>query len=117
MIELLLVGLGIYWLATDTATALWVIGGVAAIALLSSLAGGKNGTRRAAPAERPRTRIDHPHVLSPDEYECAICGTRFGKDVMACPHCGVRFNEKKTDYEEFDDEEDEVAAWEEEEGW
>ena len=33
MIELLLVGLGIYWLATDTATALWVIGGVVAVAL------------------------------------------------------------------------------------
>ena len=117
MIELFLVCLGIYWLATDTSTALLVIGLVVVLFIVGAVVDGKNKPRRPASAERPRTRIDHPHVLSPDEYECAICGTRFGKNVMACPHCGVRFNETKTDYEEFDDEEDEVAAWEEEEGW
>lgn len=116
MIELFLVGLGIYWLATDTSTALLVIGAVVVLFIVGAVVDGKNRTRPAN-AERPRTRIDHPHILTPDIYECSICGTRFSRDEMTCPHCGVRFNGRKEDYEEFDEEEDELAAWEEEEGW
>ena len=72
---------------------------------------------KGATGGRPRVRVDHPHIISNDEYECTVCGRRFDRDTMSCPHCGVRFTDRKTDYEEFDDEEDEMEAWDEEDGW
>jgi len=33
-----------------------------------------------------------------------------------CPSCGARFTGSKEDYEEFDEEEDELEAWDEEDG-
>ena len=35
---------------------------------------------------------------------------------MVCPYCGSRFTEMVTDEEEFDFEEDELEAWDEEDG-
>ena len=80
-----------------------------------------NRKSKGAPAsrERPRLRIDHPHVIAADEYECAICGRRFSRNTMSCPYCGVRFNGITTDDTEFLMEEDEIEfrEEEEEEGW
>ena len=117
--ELLLLGLGIYWLATDTKTALWVIGGGFALIFIAALLDGKkgNGKSSSGVSGRPRIRIDHPHVIDADDYECGICGRRFSGDRMTCPYCGVRFTGRKENYEEFDWEEDELEAWDEEEGW
>ena len=33
---------------------------------------------------------------------------------MTCPHCGARFGGRVTDEEEFDEEEEELEAWDEE---
>lgn len=115
MFELILVCLGIYWLATDSATALPVLGVVVVLFIIGAMVDGKNKSRPAN-AERPRTRIDHPHIMTPDTYECSICGTRFNRNEMTCPYCGVRFNGTRKDYEAFDEELDELEAWEEEEG-
>lgn len=114
--ELLLLGIGIYWLATDTKTALWVIGGVFALVVIGVLIDSKNGGGKRSAAGRPRVRIDHPHFIDADDYECTICGRRFSGNQMSCPYCGVRFTDTKEDYEEFDEEEDEWDAWDEEEG-
>lgn len=112
-----MLGIGICWLATDTKTALWVIGGILVLFCIAALVGGKNGKKRSSGASgRPRVRIDHPHLIDSDDYECPICGRRFSRDRMSCPYCGVRFTDKKEDYEEFDEEEDEWEAWDEEEG-
>lgn len=35
----------------------------------------------------------------------------------SCPYCGVLFNCKETDEEEWDEEFDEECDWDEEEGW
>ncbi len=113
--EILLVVIALVLAAKGDGTMLWILGGIAAVGLLCALFGGKGGSS-AASGERPRVRIDHPHVVSGDEYECTVCGRRFDRDTMTCPHCGVRFTDRKTDYEEFDDEEDEMEAWDEEEG-
>ena len=113
----MLLGIGIYWLATDTKTALWVIGGFFVLFFIAALANGKNGKKRSSGSSgRPRVRIDHPHYIDADDYECSICGRRFSRDRMSCPYCGVRFTNKKEDYEEFDEEEDEWDAWDEEDG-
>lgn len=116
--ELILLIIMIYWLATDTKTALWVIGGVIVLAIIGSLFGGKNGNKKNSTgfSGKPRIRIDHPHLIESSDYECSICGRRFGKNQMSCPYCGVRFTGTKEDFEEFDEEEDEWAAWDEEEG-
>ena len=101
--------------ANGNYTLFWIFGGIAALALVCAAFG--KGGGKAVSRERPRIRIDHPHAISDDEYECTVCGRRFSADTMVCPHCGVRFTESKTDYEEFDGEEDEMEAWDEEEGW
>lgn len=36
---------------------------------------------------------------------------------MVCPHCGARFTGRVTDHEEFDDEEEELETWDEEDGF
>ena len=81
---------------------IWIAGIFLALIGLGTLFGGKKNGR--ASSERPRTRIDHPHYSSEDEYECSVCGTRFGRASMVCPHCGVRFNRTETDHEEFDED-------------
>ena len=61
-------------------------------------------------------RIDHPHVINDDDYECSVCHRRFRKDQMVCPYCRTRFYGRVEDDEEFDEEEDELESWDEEEG-
>ncbi len=66
-----------------------------------------------------RARIDHPHYVSADEYECGACGRRFRKNAMACPYCGTRFERRIIDKDEYDDEveeELEMDEWDEEDG-
>ncbi len=75
----------------------------------------KTGQRSAGSAAG--IRINHPHIISEDEYECGVCGRRFTGEPDSCPYCGAGFTGSVTDYEEFDDEEDEMEAWDEEDGW
>ena len=69
------------------------------------------------PVRRKGIRIEHPHVIDDTDYECSVCGHRFGGAAGSCPSCGTVFGGEKTDYEEFDFEEDELEAWDEEDGW
>ena len=62
-------------------------------------------------------RVERPHVIEDTDYECSSCGSRFSEAASVCPCCGARFEGKKKDWEEFDLEEDELEAWDEEEGW
>ena len=91
--------------------AVWII--LVAVVVLGLLSGG-NKSRSGAGGKN--ARIDHPHLIDDDDYECPACGARFEKDVMTCPRCGARFAGKVTDTEEFDEEEDEMEAWDEEDG-
>ena len=61
-------------------------------------------------------RIDHPHVIEQDDYECSVCHRRFRKDVMICPHCGTQFTGQVQDEAEWNEEEDELEDWDEEDG-
>ena len=61
-------------------------------------------------------RIDRPHVVDPDDYECSVCHRRFQRNQMSCPYCGVRFTDWVTDEDEFTFEEDELEDWDEEDG-
>ena len=88
--------------------AIWIMIG---LVLLAVLGGGKK-----EPAGKGPHRIDRPHVIDEDDYECSACHRRFRKDVMVCPYCGTRFAERVTDEEEFCLEEDELESWDEEEG-
>ncbi len=93
--------------ANGNYTFLYIAGGLLALsAAVSVFSGGKGNTGKEKPKERPRTKIHRPRYYEDDEYECAICGTRFNRDANACPHCGVRFNRTETNWEEFDDEEE-----------
>ncbi len=91
-------------------TAIWIILG---IVILGALLGGKGRNTRSS--GRPH-RIDHPHVIDPDEYECSVCHRRFRERRIMCPHCGARFGGIVVDREEYDDEEDELEDWDEEDG-
>ena len=95
---------------------IWWTGGIILLIVIGC-AFGKGKGRAHASGERPRPRIEHPHYISEDEYECGICGHRFGKPYASCPHCGVLFNCKETDEEEWDEEFDEECDMDEEEGW
>ena len=88
---------------------IWILIGAV---LLSVLSGNRRNTGKSV--DRP-VRIDHPHLLSEDESECSVCGSRFKGKGMDCPHCGARFAGVREDSEEFDEEEDEMEAWDEEE--
>ena len=88
-----------------------IIGIVMGVIVLGALFGRRNDR----PAKEP-IRIDHPHVIDPDDYECSVCRRRFRKAETACPYCGVRFSGNVVDNEEFEDEEDELEAWDEEDG-
>ena len=116
--EIILIIIGVILAARGDYTVFWIFGGTVVIAVLAA-AFGKKGGSSSALKERPRTRIDVPHYVEPDEYVCTICGTRFGTDSMTCPHCGVRFNCTRTDERAFIEEED-FEDWMdelEEEGW
>ena len=91
-------------------TALWILIGVVILAACSGAGKGKSVSRKGS------YRIDRPHMIEPDDYECSVCHRRFRKDQMACPYCGSRFTGTEKDYEEFDEEADEWDAWDEEEG-
>ena len=97
---------------------LWIIGGIIVIGLVYELVFGGSGKQKSRKVSAPYkpTLIEHPHVIDDTEYECSVCGGRFDSPVSVCPFCGERFEGKKTDYEEFDFEEDELEAWDEEEG-
>lgn len=94
-------------------TVIWIVLGVIALAALfgSKRKGSKSNGSTGQPI-----RIDHPHVISDDESECSVCGKRFQGKQSVCPSCGARFTISKEDYEEFDEEEDELEAWDEEDG-
>ena len=87
----------------------WIVIGVVILAVCSG-----SGKKKAA-GKGPH-RIDRPHVIDPDDYECSVCHRRFRKNQMFCPYCGARFAGRVTDEEEFIFEEDELEAWDEEEG-
>ena len=79
--------------------------------ILAACCSGRKNTARKGPY-----RIDRPHVIDPDDYECSVCHRRFRKEQMVCPYCGARFTAQVKDEEEFDFEEDELEAWDEEDG-
>ena len=87
----------------------WIVTG---IVILAACFGGRKKTA----VRKGPVRIDHPHLIDPDDYECSVCHSRFRKSTMACPFCGVRFTGTETDEEEFLDEEEEWDAWDEEDG-
>ncbi len=93
--------------------ALWIGIGVILLAVLT--AGKEKKSKPSASQTRP-LRIDHPHILSEDESECSVCGKRFRGRSEVCPSCGARFAGSREDREELDEEEDELDAWDEEEG-
>lgn len=86
----------------------WII--VAAVIL-----GACSGRKRNDVSDKPY-RIDRPHVIDPDDYECSVCHRRFRKEQMVCPYCRVRFSVRVMDDEDFVYEEDELEAWDEEDG-
>ena len=88
--------------------AVWIVIGIVILAACSG--GGKKKVSRNSPI-----RIDRPHVIDPDEYECSVCHFRFRKNSMVCPHCGTRFAGRTTDDRAYMFEVDELEAWEEEE--
>ena len=83
-------------------TLFYIFGGVFVIAVIVSLF--SKGSAPKKTSARPRLRIDHPHYITDDEYECGICGVRFDRPLTACPQCGVRFNGSRTDDDEYDEE-------------
>ena len=87
---------------------IWII--VGAVIL-----GACSGRNRNAASDKPY-RIDRPHVIDPDDYECSVCHRRFRKEQMVCPYCGTRFSARVTDDEDFIFEEDELESWDEEDG-
>ncbi len=92
----------------------WILTGAVIIAALAG--SGKQKKAPAAEAGKEPYRIDHPHVIEDDDYECSVCRRRFRRNVMVCPECGARFMKRVTDENEFLDEEDELDAWDEEDG-
>ena len=93
-------------------TLIWIGLGIAAVCLLGS----KGKTSGQKTAGKP-VRIDHPHYISADEYECGNCGRRFNRACTVCPHCGMRFSRAETDENEWNEEfEDEIEMdeWDEE---
>ena len=91
----------------------WIVIGAAALAACAG--GRKRKTRRTGPG-KGAYRIDHPHVVDPDDFECSVCGRRFRINTMACPYCGTRFLGRVTDEAEWMDAEEEMEAWDEEDG-
>ena len=61
-------------------------------------------------------RVCIPHLIEDDEFRCNVCGRRFRKDTMICPGCRILFSGTVVDEEELEDEEEEMEAWDEEDG-
>ena len=104
--------------ANGLTTAMWVCIAVPVVLFLLMLLD-RTAVKSSWPAEREEqhVRIDHPHYITNDEYECGTCGRRFGRPLDSCPYCGVRFSSRKTDETEYEDEEDEemdMDEWDEE---
>ena len=96
----------------------WIIAG---LIVLTACCAGKKGTPPKHTASTNQNnhknpiRIDHTHYCDDDDYECSVCGIRFQKKAMVCPHCGARFTGTKVDDTEYDEELDEELEWDEEE--
>ena len=82
---------------------------IAGVVIFLALVSGNGKSKNTGPV-----RIDHSHVIEDDDYECAICHHRFRKNIMICPNCGTRFTGRVEDCTEWDEEEDELEAWDEE---
>ena len=80
-------------------TLIWIGLGIVAVCLLGSK--GKTSGQKTA---RKPTRIDHPHYIDLDEYECGVCGCKFRRKTMTCPRCGARFAATREDDSEFVEE-------------
>ena len=78
----------------------WIIIG---IMILAACFSGK-GNRKACGSRGEPTRIDHPHYIDVDDYECSVCGARFRKKGMVCPKCGARFQKTMENEDEFIEE-------------
>ncbi len=92
----------------------WIVIGAV---VLAACCWKKKGTNTGSSGgQRKNLRIDHPHYYDVDDYECSVCGARFRKQSMVCPHCGVRFKGTQEDDTEFDEEMMEEEDWDEEEG-
>ena len=92
-------------------TWIWIGLGVLAVCLLGSKGKPSGGKISGKP-----TRINHPHYISNDEYECSVCGARFNRALAVCPRCGARFIGSRTDDDEYDEEleeELEMDEWDE----
>ena len=105
MTDLIALAFVIYLLVKYGWSAVWWALGILAFALILRVLLRKNRKENRTIArglrERPRTRIDHPHYLTDDEYECTVCGTRFRSNADRCPHCGVIFNRTAVSEDEF----------------
>lgn len=86
------------------------------IVVIAVIVAGISGGRKKNAVSKGPIRIDRPHVIDPDDYECSVCHRQFRKEQMVCPYCGARFTAQVKDEEEFDFEEDELEAWDEEDG-
>ena len=89
---------------------IWIVLGVIALGALFG------GNKRDDRSSKEPVRIDHPHVIEDDDYECSVCHRRFRKAGMVCPYCGVSVSGRVVDEEESEDEADELDAWDEEDG-
>ena len=94
----------------------WIILAILAI-LLFATGKTKNNGKSSGRTGNSTHRIDHLHYIDRDEYECPKCHTRFRKNVMVCPKCGLRFTGARKDRTDYDDELEEeldMDDWEEE---
>ena len=95
----------------------WIILGILAILLLAT-GKTKSSQNNSGRTENSTRRIDRPHYIDRDEYECPRCHARFTRNVMVCPNCGTRFTGTREDMTAYDDEleeELEMDEWDEEE--
>ena len=93
---------------------IWIV--IGAVILAACLGGGGKGSCPAPGGKEKPFRIDRPHAVDADDYECSVCRRRFRKDVMTCPHCGARFTKRVKDEDDLLFELDELDAWDEEDG-
>ena len=91
---------------------IWVI--IGAVIVLCLLSGGNKSNKKSE--TDGSIRIDHPHVVDDDDFECSVCHKRFRRNTMICPFCGARFTAQIEDLEEKEEEEEELDAWDEEDG-
>ena len=80
-------------------TWIWIGLGVLAVCLL-----GSKGKASGVKDSGKPTRIDHLHYIDLDEYECSVCGHKFGRKAMTCPRCGARFDATRENDDEFIEE-------------